>query len=288
MDLLHRISAENDPLAWLHPFPGTAMTPFQAHWHEIVISTVFYFFIQAIAPAVCTKLVGKAYTGLDNKTKVNFDIHAVSMVQCVISVLLLLCGLSNAPYSNRWTDPESSIFGYTPYLGFVAAMTIGYFIWDLFVCAWYFKLFGVSFLFHGFAALYVFACSLRPYCLPWAPAFLLFELSTPFVNINWFATRLPAGTISETIVVVNGILLLVTFFSVRIVWGFYAAATVAYDMWRVLDKAPIFLPVSILFLNVSLDSLNVVWFLKMFQIAKKKVSQHSKTPIPALKTAKFD
>lgn len=264
------------------------MTPFQAHWHEIVISTVFYFVIQAMSPAVCTTLFGKAYTALDKKTKVNFDIHAVSMVQCVISVLLLLCGLRNAPYANRLADPESSILGYTPYLGFVAAMTIGYFIWDLFVCAWYFKLFGLSFLFHGFAALYVFSCSLRPYCLPWAPAFLLFELSTPFVNINWFATRLPAGTISEKVVVINGLLLLVTFFSVRIVWGFYAAATVAYDMWRVLDKAPIFFPASILFLNVSLDSLNVVWFTKMFQIAKKKMKQHSATPIPALKTAKFD
>lgn len=122
-------------------------------------------------------------------------------------------------------------------------------MWDLFVCIRYFKLFGFSFLFHGAAALYVFVCSLRPYCLPWAPAFLLFELSTPFVNVNWFATRLPAGTISDTVVMINGLLLLATFFFVRIIWGFYAAGLVAYDMYRVFDKAPIFLPLSILALK---------------------------------------
>lgn len=233
-------------------------------------------------------MVGKAYTDLDRKTKINFDIHMVSMVQCVVSVVLLVLGSNNYWFRNRLVDPEGSIFGYTPYLGFVAAITIGYFVWDLFVCIRYFKLFGFSFLFHGAAALYVFVCSLRPYCLPWAPAFLLFELSTPFVNVNWFATRLPAGTISDTVVMINGLLLLATFFFVRIIWGFYAAGLVAYDMYRVFDQAPIFLPLSILALNVSLDSLNVVWFLKMFRIAKKKLQQNSKTPIPALKTAKFD
>lgn len=282
------MNVETDPLAWAHPFPGTALTPFQAHWHEIIISTVFYFFVQAISPAISSRLFGKAYTDLEKKTRINFDIHVVSMVQCVVSATILFLGFGNSFFLNHFEDPVNSLFGYNPYLGFVSAVTIGYFIWDLFVCTRYVSLFGLSFLFHGFAALYVFGWSLKPYCLPWAPAFLVFELSTPFVNVNWFATRLPPGTISEKVVVINGLLLLVTFFFVRIIWGFYAAGILAYDIWRTLDMAPIALPISILALNVSLDSLNVVWFLKMFRIAKKKLKSHSATPIPALKSAKFD
>lgn len=285
------MNVQNDPLAWAHPFPGTAMTPFEAHWHEIVISTVFYFLIQAISPFIGTLLLGKTYTGLERKNKINFDIHVVSMVQCVVSATILFLGWGNSHFQNRAQDPESSIFGYNPYLGFVAAITNGYFIWDLFVCTRYFSLFGFGFFFHGFAALYVFACSLKPYCLPWAPAFLLFELSTPFVNINWFATRLPAGTISETVVMINGVLLLCTFFFVRIIWGFYAASILAWDMWRVRDLAPIIFPITLLSLNISLDTLNVFWFVKMFCIAKKKLkgkSGRTTTLIPELKSAKFD
>lgn len=278
-------NVEVDPLAFLRPFPLLPSTPFQAHWHEIVISTVFYFIAQTVSPGVCTYIFGKAYTNLDKKTKINFDIHAVSMVQCVISMVLFILCSGNDFLQNRVNDPEGSVFGYGPFLGCMAALSIGYFVWDLFVCATHFKLFGFGFLLHGFAALYVFSSALTPFCLPWAPAFLAFELSTPFVNLNWFATRLPPGTISDKVVVINGLALLITFFSVRIVWGFYAAFSVAYDIWRVRAQAPPFLAFTVLFLNASLDSLNVVWFLKMFKIAKKKIQQKNKTSIPALKAA---
>lgn len=288
MNPLRLIASEKDPLAWLHPFPSENMTPFQAHWHEIAISAVFYFLVHRISPAICSKWVGLAYTNLEKKTKINFDIHVVSMVQCVVSVGIIFFGFGNDYFLNRLADPEGSVFGYNPFLGFLAAVSIGYFIWDLFVCAWYFKFFGLGFFFHGLAALYVFLCSLWPFCLPWTPAFLVFELSTPFLNINWFSTRLPAGTINSTVVAINGILLLISFFSVRIIWGFYAAAIVAYDMYRMLDRSPLFFPVSILLFNVILDSLNVFWFTKMLAIAKKKFKQKSKSPIPAPKTAKID
>ncbi|ABN65728.2 predicted protein [Scheffersomyces stipitis CBS 6054] len=268
-----------DPFLSLRPFPEHPTNFLEEHWHEVLASFLFYFTAQLLSAPFSTAYFGKTYTQLPHKTKVNFDIHVVSMVQCVISIGILIPMWNHSHWQNRVEDPFSSILGASNYGGFVAALTIGYFLWDLYVCVRWYSLFGLGFLFHGFAAFYVFSCSLIPYCQPWIPAFLLFELSTPFVNINWFASRLPAGTFNDTFVIVNGLGLLITFFSVRIAWGFYAAFMVATDMFAVFGKTHWFLPVTILGLNLMLDSLNVFWFYKMVMIAKKKIfgkSHHKK------------
>ncbi|OBA22487.1 DUF887-domain-containing protein [Metschnikowia bicuspidata var. bicuspidata NRRL YB-4993] len=276
-----------DPLAWARPFPANPESHLAAHWHEIVFSTGFYFMLQAASPYLSTRFFGKAYTGLNRKTKLNFDIHVVSMFQCIVSLLILMPAWNHPHFKNRELDPFNSIFGYNAYSGFVCSVTIGYFVWDLFVCVKYISLFGPGFLVHAFAALFVFSCTLRPYAMPWTPAFLVFELSTPFVNINWFASRLPAGTISDRVIAVNGILLIVVFFAVRILWGFYAVSLVAYDMYAVLDQDWKLFPVVILLLNVALDFLNLYWFSKMLAIAKKKISG-AKTKEVAVEASKIE
>lgn len=269
-----------DPLAWARPFPVNAQSYYAAHWHEIVLSTVIYFCIQAASPAISTRLFGKTYSDLNPKTKLNFDIHVVSMVQCFVSIGIIIPAWYHPYIQNRLDDPYLSVFGYNPYSGFASAITLGYFIWDLVVCSVHMKLFGVGFLLHAFAALFVFGCSLKPFCLPWVPAFLLFELSTPFVNVNWFASRLPAGTISDRVVAINGILLLVTFFLVRILWGFYAVILLALDIYKVREHVHPFFPIAILGLNILLDVLNVYWFSKMVAIAKKKLNGGKTKSLP--------
>lgn len=260
---------EEDPFLQYRPFPAHTDSLVLRHWHEIVVSFVFYTVIQIASGPLARQYLGTKYTALPKKTRINFDIHVVSMVQCLISIALLLPMWNHSHWANRLDDPASSVLGYTPYGGLVAGVTVGYFLWDVVVCIKYFTLFGVGFLFHGCAALFVFSTCFVPYAMPWIPAFLLFELSTPFVNVNWFASRLPTGTFSNRTVVINGLMLLFTFFSVRIVWGFYAVTLVATDMFAVWSQAPIVLPITILLLNVNLDVLNCFWFYKMLVIAKK-------------------
>lgn len=274
---------EHDPFLQYRPFPQEPTNYFQAHWHEMVGSFIFYESIQLISPFFSKRYFGTTYTTLPYKTKVNFDIHVVSMVQCILSIVILLPMWNHPSWQNRVEDSYSSINGTSDYGSFVAAVTVGYFIWDLFICLVYFLLFGLGFLFHAFASLYVFGCCLLPFCQPWIPAFLLFELSTPFVNVNWFASRLPAGTFSDLTIVINGMCLLASFFTVRILWGFYAVTLVAVDMWQQLATVNIIFPVTILSLNFLLNVLNVFWFHKMVLIAIKKAKGSKKTPRQASK-----
>jgi hypothetical protein len=279
---------EKDPFLQFRPFPAEPTSLVLKHWHEIFVSFVFYTAIQIASGPLSRKYLGTKYTSLSKKTRINFDIHVVSMVQCVISIGMLIPMWNHSHWANRSEDPVSSVLGYTPYGGLVAGLTVGYFLWDVVVCLKYFSLFGFGFLFHGCAALFVFSTCFYSYAMPWIPAFLLFELSTPFVNINWFASRLPAGTLSNRTVAINGIMLLLTFFSVRIVWGFYSATLVATDMLACWSMAPIVLPVTILLLNVNLDILNCFWFYKMLLIAKKQImSKKSPLEVSKEETKKF-
>ncbi|ODQ79535.1 hypothetical protein BABINDRAFT_8451 [Babjeviella inositovora NRRL Y-12698] len=254
------------------PFPETTTNVAVAHWHEVAGSFVFYLAVHFLAPHFSRTFCPKAYASLSPKNRANFDIHHVAMVQALISIVVTAFFWNNPD----WTSND--IHGYRPFGGFISAITVGYFIWDLAVCARYFHLFGVGFLAHAVAALAVFAATLIPFCQPWVPCFLLFELSSPFVNMNWYASRLPEGTFSNTFVLVNGLCLMVTFFSVRIVWGFYAIYTCLwsyYTQWATIDHK--WVPIMIVSLNTMLNVLNVFWFTKMVQIAIKKVLGKSRS-----------
>lgn len=270
-------SMSEDPLAKYRPFPAEPTSVFAAHWHELVGSFIFYVIIQALSDPIFSRIMGTRYTSLPKKVKINFDIHVVSMVQCFVSISVLVPHLFNSHYLNRVEDPVGSLKGTTPFGGMVCALTVGYFVWDVYVCTKYYSIFGLGFLFHGFAAMYAYSCGFIPYCQPWAGPFLVFELSTPFVNINWFASKLPAGTFSEKTIIINGLLLIATFFTVRILWGFAMIYKLATDMFNTWHLVPWFVPLSMLVLNFFLNCLNVFWFLKMVMIAKKKAAGRETT-----------
>jgi hypothetical protein len=58
---------------------------------------------------------------------------------------------------------------------------------------------------------------LRPFLMYYGPRVLMFELSTPFLNLNyWFDKYGMTGSKAQ---LVNGVLLLASFAGARIVWG---------------------------------------------------------------------
>lgn len=154
----------------------------------------------------------------------------------------------------------------------------------------------------------------------YATVFILYELSTPFLNIHWFFDKL--GMTGTKAQLYNGIVLLFTFFTARLVWGVGQSAFVWYDMYRALFSAPntefmsvtptneqlpgtedvmayakeagplpFWLVAIYLTSNITLNILNVYWFNKMikavrkrFQPAKeekKKEPQKEKITLPA-------
>jgi hypothetical protein len=80
---------------------------------------------------------------------------------------------------------------------------------------------------------------------------------------------------------VNGVALVLTFFSVRIVWGFYSSACFYADIFSNWDKVPVFHKILYGSSNVVLCSLNVVWFMKLMDGLSKRLQHGDKARLPS-------
>ena len=117
---------------------------------------------------------------------------------------------------------------------------------------------------------------------------MLYELSTPFLNIHWFFDKL--GMTGTKAQLYNGLTLLVVFFSCRLVWGAYSSFNIYRDVWNALNLSnsakfetnselmrfghdrslPMWLVVLYMGGHVTLQVLNVFWFGKMIAAVRKR------------------
>lgn len=72
----------------------------------------------------------------------------------------------------------------------------------------------------------------RPFCNYYGPVFILYELSSPFLNIHWFCDKL--NMTGSKLQWYNGMMLLAMFFSCRLLWGTYQSLRVYQDVWHTM------------------------------------------------------
>ncbi|EMD93463.1 hypothetical protein COCC4DRAFT_191712 [Bipolaris maydis ATCC 48331] len=200
------------------------------HFHEVVAAYVLYdVTYRFIAPAFSRIFFPRVYATFNARTKLNWDVHIVSFVQSTLICSLALWVI--------WTDKELNsmdrierVHGYTGASGLVQAFAGGYFLWDLVITVQNVKIFGIGMLFHAISALCVFSLGFRPFVNYYACTFILYELSSPFLNIHWFCDKL--NMTGSTVQFVNGLMLLFTFFSCRLVWGTYQSIRVFGDVYH--------------------------------------------------------
>ncbi|KAI9714927.1 MAG: hypothetical protein M1812_006240 [Candelaria pacifica] len=268
-----------------------ALPTLPLHAHEILLAFTFYHIVNTrLSPLLSTFFFPAIYPKLNRRTKINWDVHVVSLVQsCLINTLALWV---------LWVDEERTemnwrgrVWGYTGAGGMIQGFAAGYFLWDLMVSSMN-----------------------RPFVNFYGPTFILYELSSPFLNFHWFFDKLHmTGSRAQ---LYNGIILLATFFGCRLVWGTYQSLRVYQDVWAALqtpgtlvltasgsgnngtvkgviegaqepvseimkyagDKiVPVWLACTYLGSNVVLNTLNFYWFGKMIETVKKRFQPPKQT-----------
>jgi hypothetical protein len=125
------------------------------HAHEMLIGFVWYHFIMYyLSPTLSRILLPKTYAGFNKRTRLNWDIHWVSMIQALFinSAALYVIFTDEKRKEMDW---KGRLWGYTPASGMVQGFAAGYFLWDLQVSSQYIALSGVSALLHAIGALAV-------------------------------------------------------------------------------------------------------------------------------------
>ncbi|KAF9741590.1 hypothetical protein PMIN06_004781 [Paraphaeosphaeria minitans] len=275
------------------------------HIHEVLFAFTLYYAVNLIvAPVFSRYFFPQIYNSLNVRTKLNWDVHIVSFVQSTIVCVLALWVMAKDEERSEM-NWAGKVHGYTGAGGLIQAFAGGYFLWDLVITVQNMSIFGPGMLAHAVSALFVFSLGFRPFVNFYAPTFILYELSSPFLNIHWFCDKL--NMTGSKLQLYNGILLLVTFFGCRLCWGSYQSVRVFSDVYRAISAGefvledpelgklnngttidpsaiptsdimqfagdrvvPLWLAACYLLSNFTLNGLNWFWFGKMIETIRKR------------------
>ncbi|CZT08110.1 related to DUF887 domain protein [Rhynchosporium graminicola] len=259
------------------------------HIHEIFFAFGFYHIIfEYLAPPLSSYFLPKQYIKLSSESKLRWNMHCASMVQsCTITLLALWTIDSDDERRNMNLDAR--MWGYTGAGALVQALATGYFLFDLVVMIRHLDVFGLGMLAHATSCLITYTLGFRPIFNYYGCVFMLYELSTPFLNIHWFFDKM--GMTGTRAQLYNGMALLAVFFSCRLVWGAYSSFNIYRDVWDALhldepsakatatvgtmqfagDRTlPMWLVILYMGGHVTLQVLNVFWFGKMVAAVRKR------------------
>lgn len=129
------------------------------HIHEVLFAFVLYQTTQSlISPVLSTFLFPNIYPKLTRRTRINWDVHVVSLVQsCLINTLALWVMFKDEERRDMQNSAIERIYGYTGASGLIQGFATGYFVWDLVVSTRYLKIFGPGIWAHAVTALSVFS-----------------------------------------------------------------------------------------------------------------------------------
>lgn len=129
------------------------------HVHEVLGAFLLYQSVQSIISPLLSKILFPSiYNNLNRRTRINWDVHVVSLVQsCLINVLALWVMFTDRERGEMSNSVVERVFGYTGASGLIQGLACGYFIWDLIVSTRYIKIFGIGIWAHAVTALCVFS-----------------------------------------------------------------------------------------------------------------------------------
>ncbi|KAL9935069.1 hypothetical protein V8E36_006145 [Tilletia maclaganii] len=240
------------------------------HLPTVLLSLAGFSLLQHFSRLVSPILFPRSYKKLKPITKTSWDVHFVAFVHAA-----LITPLAAVQWYKVTTGSEKQplridrTYGYDPEVGQVYAIALGYFIWDAWVSILYD---GPGFIAHGLVAMTAFILVYRPVFMYDGLAFLLWELSTPFLNIHWFLDKM--GKTGSTLQLVNAFFLLSTYVFARLTFGMYNSyhffAHVLFPPSPHVPPLPSHVKYFYLIGNVILNSLNFFWFRAMIRAIQKR------------------
>jgi len=246
------------------------------HSPYLLLSTAIWTII-FLASSPISKHFSKSYQNLPRRLRMQWDNRIVALLHSVFILPFAFYGLFGDQVLGADHLHAFSSLGY-----FIMTTACGYFFWDTIMCLFHFQDFGLGFLLHGIGCLFTYLFSLDGVLMYYGCFYLTFEGSTPFLNFHWFMDKTNVAD-TNPIKKCNAVLLILTFFVFRIIFGI----GYSYFVWKDIDifvatstnLAHIGIMYYFYFAILLLNGLNVFWFHSIVNFAlksSKKVEKERK------------
>lgn len=182
-------------------------------------AVLFFYAIFALASGfgrfISTIVLKDKLRQLDPKTRkklrVSWAHHIVAFLNAVISSSMAIHYILKIKSDHLFVGTHT----YYPEVARILSVSVGYFIWDVQICFKYYSIYGAAFALHGVMALIALIISFQPYMMNLVSYFMLVEISTIFLHINWFLIKL--GYKDTVIFKFSNSLLLLSYLVIRVV-----------------------------------------------------------------------
>jgi hypothetical protein len=200
-----------------------------------------------------TKINEKEYILVKVGEKCASTIHSTIAVYLAVNILM-----NDYIWSNRisFISKESILLSH---------FTCGYFLYDVVLCLARYKDIGPVFCGHAILAFVINLISIISGVGHFYTAsFIIWETSTPFVNIRYFMNKLKISRFQN----INNASILLAFLIFRIIWGSFIYYIIILDTIYLSEGWLLKIPVFIAFL---MNAMNYYWFYKMVNIAINRI-----------------
>ncbi|GAA5879991.1 hypothetical protein JCM1840_005283 [Sporobolomyces johnsonii] len=243
--------------------------------HLAIYSCLASFALQKLS-AILSPVLAKGYYPPLKHKRDDWDLHIVGWVFSLVATPLAF-HLIRHPSPELAQDP---LYGSALREERLSAIAVGYFIWDAIVSFRHIRTQGLGFFLHGFGCCLAFLFTLRPFLLWCGPNFLIWELSTIFLNFHWFCDKFKmTGSKAQMI---NGVFLVSAYIGARLCYGSYNSFKLfrmlfssSSDLSKSQQEATGWIRYLFVCLNLTMNGLNMFWFRAMVMALKKRFSPAS-------------
>ncbi|KAI0039898.1 DUF887-domain-containing protein [Auriscalpium vulgare] len=248
---------------------SSALPHLPPHLPTLLLSVLAFAVLQAFGTPLLVRasLGAGKWATLSRRSRGAWGSHTVSMAHALVILPLALAQMDSAALEHE------RVFGWDDSAGALFAISSGYFLYDTLASLVYYE--GLGFVLHGVSCLCIYALAFRPFLAYFGARFLLWELSTVFLNIHWFIDK--TGRTGTRLQLVNGVFLLGSFALSRLVYGTFMSYQFYVAIYAVRARIPPAMFYGVQVGNVLLQGLNWFWFTKMISALRRRFSE----PAPA-------
>ncbi len=166
------------------------MTALPRHGHLVVVSLVAFTLLSWLFQFVLgPRLLRLAPPGVVKSREATVTKWGHQAASTIHAVMVSLWALYLYQDRTMAATLHQRVFGYSPALGNLFAVLLGYFIWDFFCCAWNYSLYGNGFLIHSLLGIVAISSAFKPLMMYPTCGFIFFEVSTIFINLHWIVEK---------------------------------------------------------------------------------------------------